>query len=117
MDENEQTVMWTQAYLQWLDLDVNPDTTQRDVLREAMRLVASRGEADRQRIAEALSEAENLLQDERGAWRALNALRVFDPANGAGGDLSIASEAAFDAIAAELHALAGKMMALRSGAL
>ena len=96
MDANEQTVIWTQAYLQWLDgdTDMGPEPRGRDLLRQAMHLVPSRGEADWQRITEALSQAENLLQAERGA-----------------------SEAAFDAVVAELHALAGKVMALRSGAL
>ena len=90
MDANEQTMIWTQAYLQWLDGDADTGAEQKEqyLLRQAMR-----GEADWQRIAQALSEAENLLQAERGA-----------------------SEAAFDAVVAELHALAGKVMSLRAGA-
>jgi len=109
---------WAEAYLDWVDSPrsgsrgLASDLRRADVFREAMALMAARTESDCVHVAEVLRHAEQLLEDERGAWRALNMLRRCDrrrdrlpPA----GDDASAWEASLEKLAAELHALSDKV--------
>jgi hypothetical protein len=115
---------WAEAYLDWADSPLRgsrgPGNELRrlDVFGEAMALMAERTESDCLHVAEVLRHAEQLLEDERGAWRALTMLRRCDrrrarPEPAADG--ASAWEESLDGLAAELHALSERVEALRGG--
>ena len=86
MDTIDATSYWASAYLEWAD-----EAEQRKLaaFRVAMQDMAARTDVDCARLAEALWQAERLLEDEREA---------------------------LDGLAAELHTLEGKIRALESAA-
>lgn len=136
---------WANAYLEWIDSATTPeprrtgggldDSMRRlDVFREAILLTALHTETEcmqilRQRLAngdagvravklaaEALQHAERLLEEERGAWRALNELRAGDRREPRVGKANVSNGAWTDAVegvAADVHALASKVVALQ----
>ncbi len=111
---------WAEAYLDWVDSPrsgargLSVDLRKADMFREAMSLMAARTESDCLHVAEALRHAEQLLEDERGAWRALNMLRRCDrrgdrlpPA----ADGAPAWEASLESLVGDLHTLCDKVEA------
>jgi hypothetical protein len=115
---------WAEAYLDWVDSPLRgsrapgAELRRLDVFGEAMALMAARTESDCLHVAEALRHAEQLLADERGAWRALTMLRRCDrrrsrlePAAGT----AAAREQSLEDVVSELHALSAKVQALRAG--
>ena len=105
-----------------------------DVFREAALLVALRTESDCVRILrrileagdaspravtfayEALQHAERLLEDERSAWRALSALRsCYSPLSMPAWRTDFETDwpHAIEDVAADVHALTGKVLALQ----
>jgi chromosome segregation ATPase len=86
MDAIEASSYWTGAYLEWLD---EAEQRRLEKFREALREMAARTDVDCARLAEALWQAERLLEDEREA---------------------------LDGVAAELHTLESKVRALESAA-
>ena len=111
---------WAEAYLDWVDSPRSGsrgpgvELRQADVFGEAMALMAARTESDCVHVAEALRHAEQLLEDERGAWRALNMLRRCDrrrdrlPPAADGGS---AWEASLENLVGDLHTLSDKVEA------
>ena len=87
MDAIEASTYWAGAYLDWLD---QAEQRKLDAFREAMQDMAARADVDCARIAEALWQAERLLEDEREA---------------------------LDGVASELHALESRVDELRRYAL
>ncbi len=87
MDVIEASSYWTGAYLEWLD---EAEQRKLEAFGEAMQEMAARTDVDCARIAEALWQAERLLEDEREA---------------------------LDGVASELQALEGRIAALRQRAL
>jgi chromosome segregation ATPase len=86
MDTIEATSYWAGAYLEWAD---EAEQRKLEAFREALQAMATRTDVDCGRLAEALWQAERLLEDEREA---------------------------LDGLAAELHALQSKIRALGSAA-
>lgn len=86
MDATEAGSYWTGAYLEWVD---EGEQRKLEAFREAMQEMAARTDIDCARLAEALWQAERLLEDEREA---------------------------LDGLAAELHSLESKIRALESAA-
>lgn len=128
MDGFDSTPSWARAYLEWMDLAAaNPasggeragaELRRLDVFQQAMLLMASRTEADCLEIAEALRRAERLLEDERGAWQALSALRGCDRRRSRSATAGFPGgwQEELDGVAADIHALAARVLALQSGA-
>ena len=123
----EDTINWTRAYLEWMDGGIQAsfvagaeaDLRKRNVFRETMVLMASRTDVDCLQIAETLRRAERLLEDEREAWRALSALKGCDRRRSAAIAPEVSSpgwEAALETLAADVHALESKVLALGSSA-
>jgi hypothetical protein len=110
---------WAEAYLDWVDApqrarDSRAELRRADMFREAMALMAARSESDCAHVAEVLRHAEQLLEDERGAWRALNMLRRCDRRRDRpplAGDDASAWQASLEDLVTELHALSGKVEA------
>ena len=66
--------------------------------------------------AQALQHAERLLEEERGAWRALNELRAGDRRGSRAGAANVSDGSwtnAVEGVAADVHALASKVVALQ----
>lgn len=87
MDAIEATSSWAGAYMEWLD---DSEQQRLEAFREAVQEMAARTDVDCTRIAEALWQAERLLEDER---------------------------AALEGVASELQALESRILALRQSAL
>ncbi len=135
---------WADAYLEWIDSATAPgprpgsgvedNMRKLDVFREAILLTALHTETEcmqilRQRLAngeanvhavklaaEALQHAERLLEEERGAWRALNELRAGDRRGSRVGKANVSDGSwtnAVEGVAADVHALASKVVALQ----
>ncbi len=96
MNAYDETTMWTRAYLQWMD--EADEQRKRDIFRSAIFQMASRSQADCERIGESL--------------RALNALRSCDRRS----TRPATWEDVLDAATADLHALEAKIQALQSSA-
>ena len=86
MDAIEASSYWTGAYLEWVD---EGEQRKLEAFREAMREMAAVTDIDCARLAEALWQAERLLEDERDA---------------------------LDGLAAELRSLESKVRTLESAA-
>lgn len=86
MDTIEATHTWAGAYLEWID---DAEQEKLSAFREAMHELAARTDVDCARLAEALWQAERLLEDEREA---------------------------LDGVAAELHSLEARIRSLGSAA-
>ena len=136
---------WANAYLEWIDSattagprpgggSLDNNIRRLDVFREAILLTALHTETEcmqilRQRLAngdanvravklaaQALQHAERLLEEERGAWRALNELRAGDRRGSRAGAASVSDGSwtnAVEGVAADVHALASKVVALQ----
>lgn len=135
---------WADAYLEWIDSATAPglrpgsgvedNMRKLDVFREAILLTALHTETEcmqilRQRLAngdtnvhavklaaKALQHAERLLEEERGAWRALNELRAGDRRGSRVGKANVSDGSwtnAVEGVAADVHALASKVVALQ----
>ena len=127
MDTFEDTINWTRAYLEWMDGGMQAsftpgagaDLRKRDVFREAMLLMASRTYVDCLQVAETLRRAERLLEGERQAWRALSALKGCDRRGSGSITPKLSSpgwEEALETLAADMHALESRVLALASSA-
>ena len=129
MGAYDETISWTRAYLQWIageadEVSATADAPSRelrklDVFDEAMLLMASRTQADCLHIGEALRKAERLLEDERGAWQALSALKICDRrrSRSATPDFSPPGwQEALEAVAVDMQALENRVLALQSSA-
>ena len=136
MDETDTPVSWITAYLDWIDIGTQsfgPGQAQRGA-GEAILLTALHTETEcmqilRQRLAngdanahavklaaKALQHAERLLEEERGAWRALNELRTGDRRGSRVGKANVSDGSwtnAVEGVAADVHALASKVVALQ----
>jgi hypothetical protein len=110
------------------------DTGTLDALRESMLLTALRTEADylhilrrvmdageaalpaRKLVVDALTQAEKLLEEEQRAWSALRGLRNGELREARAereGDLLAGWPLALEGVAAEVHALAGRLLDLQ----
>lgn len=130
------------AYLEWLDIlrTVNPAAAVElrkesdvDRLRETTLLAALQAESDCMHMlrqapldtgrtnphtirlaAQALKLAKRLLEDERGAWRALGAMRGAQTRSEQYSFRSTSWPNALEGVAADVHALTRKVLALRA---
>jgi hypothetical protein len=122
------------AYLEWIVAAPAADAETLDAFRESMLLTALRTEADylhilrrvmdagdaafpaRKLVVDALVQAEKLLEDEQRAWCALRGLRGgerFEPRAQGESDSLAGWPLALEGVAADVHALAGRLLELQ----